>query len=201
MVRVNAKSFQQPLAELAETMVQKMLREGSGRLGSPDYVGGDVAMMLRHALSIYNFLFYLNADERRKKDCYWRVTYGVITMPLVRTLIDCLYNIVAILEDPVNKGEHYRKAGLTKLRNDLSEVEQQYSGQTNWQNYINERRSHVDSVERNCNFNSGASTPPWPTLGQYLRQGGAAGLTDRQKLLMRLSPGLTQTVKSVSTVR
>jgi hypothetical protein len=53
-------------------------------------------------------LFYLNADERRKNDCYWKVIDGVAAMPLVRSLIDCLYNVTAILQNCAVQGPAYR---------------------------------------------------------------------------------------------
>ena len=74
-------------------MVQKVFREGASHLSGPAYAGEDISMMLRYSLSIYHLLFYLNADERRNGDCYWRVSYGVTSLPLIRSLIDCLYNL------------------------------------------------------------------------------------------------------------
>jgi hypothetical protein len=64
-------------------MVQKVFREGPDHLRAPSFVGQDLALMIRYAMSAYKLLFYLNADERRKNDSYWQVTYGVTAMPLV----------------------------------------------------------------------------------------------------------------------
>ena len=77
LIRVDAKSFQEPLALLAETMVQQVFREGQSHCGMPGNMHDDITMMLRYALSIYRLLFYLNADVRRQKDTDWHVEYGV----------------------------------------------------------------------------------------------------------------------------
>jgi hypothetical protein len=109
--RINAKTFQEPLAKLAEVMAQKVRREGAAHLNAPAFVAEDMFTMIRQALATYHLLFYLNADERREQDCYWNNNYGVVTAPLVRSMIDCLYNVTAILENPAEKGVGYRKSG------------------------------------------------------------------------------------------
>jgi hypothetical protein len=81
MVRIEAKTFQDILGELAATMVQKVFREGHLHTAGPPYVSEDIATLTRYGASVYNLLNYLNADERRKEDCYWYVRYGVTGMP------------------------------------------------------------------------------------------------------------------------
>jgi hypothetical protein len=44
-VRVDAKSFQEPLAWLAETIFEKVFREGVKHAGWPQFVAEDIAMM------------------------------------------------------------------------------------------------------------------------------------------------------------
>lgn len=116
IVRIDAKTFQDALGELAATTVQKVFREGPQHIAEPPYVAEDIAMLVRYGASVYNLLNYLNADERRKGDCYWYVRYGVTAMSLVRSLIDCLYNVIAILEDPAEKAP---RSGLKKSLDDI----------------------------------------------------------------------------------
>ena len=120
-IRVDAKSFQHDLAWLTEAMVEKVFREGAKQVGWPDFAFEDFAMMLRYSRSVYNLMFYLNADERRKNDEAWTPQDGVTAMALVRSLIDCLYNITAILQKPHENGTLYRKSGIQKVLNDLEE--------------------------------------------------------------------------------
>src|SRR5689334_22625619 len=99
-LRIDASTFQQPLWKLAEVMAQKVNREGPNYLRAPAYVSADLFMMIRHSIAAYNVLFYLNADERRAEDCFWNNKYGIVTAQVVRSMIDCLYNVTSILENP-----------------------------------------------------------------------------------------------------
>ena len=52
----------------------------------------------------YDLFFYVNADERRKGHPYFRGVYSILLLPLVRNVIDCLYNITFFLQDPAANG-------------------------------------------------------------------------------------------------
>jgi len=127
-------------------MVQKVFREGHEHIRRPEFVREDIATLIRYAASVYNLLNYLNADERRKEDCWWYVRYGVTAMSLVRVLIDCLYNVTAILENPTEKGPAYRKSGLKKTLDDLDEDFRLYEGQSDRRQYIAQRRKAVETL-------------------------------------------------------
>jgi hypothetical protein len=107
-VMVNAKDFQEDLAWLAEAMVNQVYTEGVQRGGWSQFVSQDICVMLKYSLSIYRLLFYLNADVRRAEP-EWRTDYGVTAMSLVRSLIDCLYNVTALLQNPAEAGPAYRR--------------------------------------------------------------------------------------------
>jgi hypothetical protein len=147
-VRVDAKAFQEPLDRLCDTMVQKVFREGVSYVGWPQCVSEDIAMMLRYSVSVHNLQFYLNADVRREKESEWRMHYGVTAISLIRSLIDCLYNVTAILEDPATVGPKYRKCGIKKMLEDLDDDQKRYAGQQVWESYVTERRdkgAHADA--------------------------------------------------------
>jgi len=187
VVKLDAKLFQEPLARLAETMVQKVFREGSAHLGAPPFVGEDMAVIIRHALSTYDLLCYLNADERRIEDCDWRPAYGVCAMPLVRSLIDCFFNVTLILQSPAKNGFWYRQSGLKKVLKGLDDDSERYRGDADSEAYIVECRSAVDlSFMRpfKLTIEEILGSPDWPTLGRYLsqKQKGAT-LNEHQTLL------------------
>jgi hypothetical protein len=171
--RVNAKTFQEPLAQLAETVFEKVFREGFSHVGWPKYVGEDISMLLRYSRSIYSLLFYLNADERRENDVGWRMHYGVTAMSLVRSLIDSLYNVTAILENPAENGAAYRRSGLRRTLNDLEADRQAYAGKPEWEQWVDSRRGPVELLIRISGFtlDEVMKEPMWPTLGKYLKSG------------------------------
>jgi hypothetical protein len=168
--RIDAKTFQHPLEQLAETMAQKVKREGPGLLPAPTYISEDIYMMMRQSLAIYRVLMYLNADERRESDCYWRIEYGVVTAPIVRSMIDCLYNVTAILEDPAVTGLAYHKSGLKKMLQDVEADEQKYGGKPEWDVYNKERRETLGRLIRMNNLTEEEvlAVQPWRTLGQFI---------------------------------
>jgi hypothetical protein len=107
-------------------------------------------------------------------------------MSLVRSLIDCLYNVTAILQSPADKGPAYRKSGLRKILNDLDEDHQRYSGQPEWESYVEQRRVPVGLLIRMSGFtlDDVMTQPPWPTLGTYISTKQAGGiLSEHQQFL------------------
>ncbi|MGI8990580.1 MAG: hypothetical protein ACR2I2_13505 [Bryobacteraceae bacterium] len=189
IIRIDAKTFQDSLGELAATMVQKVFREGRQHIAGPLYVGEDIAMLIRYGASVYNLLNYLNADERRKEDCYWYVRYGVTGMSLVRSLIDCLYNVVAILEDPAEKAPQYRKSGLKKTLDDIDEDLKQYADQQDRQESLQQRRKTVELLVQGSGFTIDEvmqlkKHEMWPTFGTYVNTMQPGGVrTEIQEFL------------------
>jgi len=185
-IPVNAKTFQEPLGKLGETIVQKLMREGKNHFNAPASVSDDIAMMLRYSLSVYRLLFYLNADVRRQTDTDWSIRYGVTAMSLVRSLIDCLFNITLILQNPAEKGAAYRKSGMRKTLDDLKEDAQRYKGETEWESYVSQRRHVVERLVRMSGFTEDEvmKQPMWPTMGKYLKSMPPGGvLSEHQEFL------------------
>ena len=185
-IRVDAKTFQEPLSQLVQTMVEKVFREGAAKGGWLPHVSEDVSMLLRYSLSIYHLLYYLNADSRRQNDCGWRVEYGVTAMSLVRSLIDCFYNVTAILQSPATKGLQYRCSGLRNALTDLDDLLEKYKGKPEWDSYINERKNYLDILIRPTEMTRAEimMQPKWPTLGKYVSDKGPGGTrTTHQEFL------------------
>jgi hypothetical protein len=183
LVQIDAKTFQEKLAKLAETLVQTVFREGQSHWG-PN-VGDDIAMMLRYSISIYNLLFYLNADVRRKEDTDWHVEYGVTAMPLIRSLIDCLYNVTVFLVIP-GKADEYRKCGMKKVLDGLDAERDAHPGDAQWEAWRNERTQFVEKFIVMCGFTVAdvRAQGKWPTLGTYIgTKGVGATLSPHQEFL------------------
>jgi hypothetical protein len=169
---LDAGTFQDQLGQLAEVLAQKVLREAPKMLDAPDYVPVDMHVLIRQAIYTYALLFYLNADERRTKDCHWKLAYSVVALPLVRSMIDCLYNITTILQDPKFYGPWFRKSGFRKALRALEEDENNYSGKREWDEWLQKSRNLIFSQVRanQIDIEDIRSQRPWPTLGQYLNE-------------------------------
>ncbi len=181
-IHLDASSFQRPLEQLAEVIAQKVKREAPKLIGAPPYVAVDLHVLIRRAIYTYNLLFYLNADERRETDCYWRNAYSIVVLPLIRNLIDCLYNVTAILQNPSANGAWFRNSGYKKLLAALDEDEQRYGGQPKWDEWIKKSREGLAFGMRADGVRMAdviaLKSSYWPTLGKYIsdkQPGGGIG--------------------------
>lgn len=184
---ISASTFQKPLKQLAEVLAQKVKREAPGRLSAPRFVCVDLHVLIRQAMYTYDLLFYLNADERRDTDPYWRNAYTIVALPLVRNMIDCLYNITAILQDPAGKGSLWRESGYCKAFEALDDTEKRYGGEPAWDEWIEKNREALELGIRACGLTVAgvkAQKMRWPTLGKYIRDKQPGGLlTSHQEFL------------------
>lgn len=197
---MDAKTFQKPLAELANTLALKVEREGHEKLPQPDFVVVDIYMMLRQAHQTYDLFFYLNADERRKHDCYWKVSYSAVLLPLIRSVIDCLYNITTILHEPGLKGYQFRASGY-KLALDAIEIDgRRYGGDPNWDAYLAQRRELLNSQMRANGLTAVEvrNAKTWPTFSRYFRDKASASLTPLEEFLKKFTLGFWQEYSGVA---
>jgi hypothetical protein len=192
MVHIDASTFQKPLGELAEVLSQKVKREASKLAGVPDSTALDLHVLTRQAQYTYHLLFYLNADQRRETDCDYRPSYSIVSLPLIRNMIDSLYNITAILQDPRHNGPWFRKYGYQKLLKGFDEDHARYGGRPEWDEWIAKGRAEVDFEIRRMGFTvpDVLAQKEWPTLGQYIsrkQKGGTS--TPHQEFLRTLVYG------------
>jgi hypothetical protein len=193
LVKINFETIQQPLRDLAETIAQKMYREAPGLLAAPPYVGPTMFTIIRQAMYTCNLLFYINADERRENDCTWNSAYTFVTAPLIRSLIDCLYNVTRILEDPGINGAVFCKSGFKKELSDLQEDETRYGGQPDWDASITEKRQKIDLALRQYGLTMSEvqAQAPWQTMGKYISDKGPGGtLSPHQTFLKTFTYGM-----------
>jgi hypothetical protein len=191
---LDGRTFQQPLIELANTLALKVQREGPKMLPKPVWVTTDTFVLLRQAMHTYDLFFFLNADERRQKDVDWRVAYSVASLPLIRCMIDCLYNVTVILQKPGLKGYQFRESGYKKTLEALDADERRYGGDPKWDAYIASQRARIGSAMRSDGLTESEvrQAKSWPTLGAYLRVKKNVSLTPHQEFLKKLTYGFWQ---------
>jgi hypothetical protein len=192
IVNVDASTFQEPLKKLAEVLAQKVKREAPKVLAAPSFVAMDLHVLIRQAMHTYDLIFYLNADERRKTDCSWRPAYSIVALPLIRNMIDCLYNITAVLQDPGHNGPRFRKYGYQKLLRGFDEDQARYGGKPEWDEWIAKGRTEIDFEIRRMGLNVAdvLAEKEWLTLGRYIKSPQAGGaFTPHQEFLKTLVYG------------
>ena len=190
---LDASTFQRQLETLAEVIAQKLRREAPKLMGAtPGYVSIDLHVMLRQMIYTYNLFFYLNADERVENDPNYRKQYSVLMLPLIRNMIDCFYNITAILQNPAVKGAEFRRSGYKAKLTAFEEDEARYGGQPGWDEWIARGRALLKEDMRNNRFSESEvlQASQWPTLGRYVKAANPGGtFTEHQRTLRLLNYG------------
>ncbi len=175
IVNIDASTYQHQISKLAETFAQKVKREGQNQLLGPDGFHGDIFISLRQARTTYDFLYWVHSDELRSH-YGWRDNYTFASAPLVRTLIDNLFNVTLLLQDPATNGVRFRVSGLRKDLLFLDAEKKRYSGIPIWDQYLAESRQKMDVLMRHAGLAEGQvrdkkKFPDWPTLGKYVADG------------------------------
>jgi hypothetical protein len=187
---IDAAKFQVRLGELATTIAYKVQREGIHLVGR--MATEDIYVLVRQAQRAYDLFFYLNAEEHRKEP-FWRPYYTFSALPVIRAMIDCLYNITAMLDDPRNKPAEFRKSGYRMAIEALDEDERKYSNNPDprWAEWFRQRREALDLGIRRDGFklDEVLAQKRWPTLGGYLRPAKGVPPTDHQLFLKNLTLG------------
>lgn len=194
LIHLDASTFQQQLIELANTLALKVEREGPRYVPVPRFLSADIFVLLRQASHTYDLFFFLNADDRRHKDVQWKLAYSVVSLPLIRCMIDCLYNVTAMLDNPGVKAYQFRESGYRRALEALDIDEQRYGGDKRWDSYIAKRRDclRVGMQQDGLQPVQIRTGRTWPTLGAYLRPRKNVPLSAHQQFLKKLTFGFWQ---------
>jgi hypothetical protein len=193
---IDAGTFVPQIARLAETLRNKVEREGPSILPYPNLTT-DVAVILRQLTWTYNLLCWINADDVRHGMVGYQDAYTFVSLPLVRTIIDGFYNCTSLLDDP-SRARIFRIGGFFRLRQGLREDEERYKGEPAWQEDFRNRRhllqtglaqDHLVEADLDDKKNK------WPLLGTYLDQKPD---TPHKQLLRRVSLGFWRDYSSIS---
>ena len=111
IVMIDASTYQRLIGRLSETLAQKVMREGNKQIAAPHTFHPDIFISMRQAQNTYNFLHWVHSDDLRAS-VGWRDTYTVACEPLIRNLMDNLYTITLLLQDPFTRGRQFRASGL-----------------------------------------------------------------------------------------
>jgi hypothetical protein len=198
--KIDAKKFQNQLGELATTIAYKVQREGIKIVGSRTAVE-DIYVMVRLTQRTYDLFFYLNADEHRQNP-HWRAYYTFVVLPVIRSMIDCLYNITVMLDDPKSKPAEFRRSGYRMAFEALDEDERKYGRSTDprWVDWLKKRRDSLTDGLRRDRFRLDEimAQKAWPTLSAYLRLKPGVPPTEHQRFLATLTYGYWREYSSYS---
>ena len=190
MSDLDARTFQDPLTRLTETLALKVSREAIKTL-QPPFAAVDIYMMVKQSLTIFKLSFSLVAGERNRDDIGRNSGYSAAAFPLIRCMIDCLYNITVILTNPGVKANQFRRSGYKQRLTALQEDEARYSGNQQWREQLSEGRRSLEFDMRVHGFTTDQvmAEKRWPTLGMYLQRHNNVPYTAHQEFLKKLTYG------------
>jgi hypothetical protein len=196
LVLVDGKDFMDPLGKLAKTVALVVEREGLQKLPGLT-VPSDVAMILRQLIATYSLLMNTNADEKRDGDPGYRLSHSFVILPLVRTMIDGLYNCTAMLDD-TSRGRVFRISGYYRMREAIRIDEDRYGQDPDWHEALTYKRAHYEAGLRDDGFTDADlddKKNEWPLLGKYL---GQRPDTPHRRMLRKFTLGFWKEYSSIS---
>jgi hypothetical protein len=116
-------------------------------------------------------------------------------------MIDCLYNITTILQNPGPNGYLFRESGYRLMVEALDADERRYGGDPKWDEWIARQRKHIEFDMRSNGFKEAevrASKKLWPTLSRYLSVSPGSSSTPHQEFLRKLTFGFWQEYSGIS---
>ena len=196
VVLIDAGKFGQQISDLAQTLTNKVDREGASAFGSHP-MQGDVAAILVQLRETYNLIRFVNADETRDENHGYRMSYSFVILPLVRTMIDGFYNCTAMLDDP-SRVRQFRISGLYRIRESIEADESRYGNDPQWKLYLSGARQDHEARMRIQGFTQADldnKANKWPLLGEYLAQKPD---TPHRQMIRRMTLGFWKEYSSIS---
>ena len=193
---IDASKFSQPLSDLAIALTHKVEREGPGTMGLSS-VPVDISIILRQLNQTYNLIRFINADDTRFGLVGYHQPYSFVSLPLVRTMIDGLYNCTALLYVP-SRAHTFRISGYFRIREAIRTDEAKYAHDPAWKVSLDMARANLQQGMRADGFTDADlddRVNEWPLLGKYL---GTKPDTPHRQMLRKLTLGFWKEYSSIS---
>ena len=192
---IDAATFQPQLFALSKTMIHLVERAGVNERGLPPHVAEDISMLLRFSAGILAHLYYIHAktfSEDRDPHCLPEYTF--VTLPQVRVLIDCLYNVTLLLELPEVHGRSFRADGYRQIEVTTEEIKRIVGDESRTKHLEETRKSFEASRCADGISNEEMEQGSWPTLSYYLKKTSS----ENADFLRRFSYGSWKQYSAVS---
>lgn len=193
---IDAGTFEQPLADVARIITNKVERDGPSVFPSST-ITIDTSVILRQLSATYHLICWVNADDFRFGVVGYRTAYSFVILPLVRTMIDGFYNATAMLDDPT-RALKFRISGYFRMREALQADETRYGTDPHWQEDFSRRRKMLADVMREegvTDADLDDKKNKWPLLSAYLN---SAPDNPHKQLLRHLTLGIWKEYSAIS---
>ena len=194
-ILIDASRFSGQISELALTVTLKIEREVTPH--SQSTALADISIVLRYLTQVYDLLRLINSDEIRFESAVYRTSYSFVSLPLVRTMIDGLYNCMIMLHDP-SSSRRFRISGYFRKREALNDDENKYRNDPVWSDDLLRRKQILMEQMKQDGITSSDlndKSNEWPLLGKYLSKSTGAS---HEVFLKRLTLGFWKEYSSLS---
>ena len=194
-IAIDASRFSNQISELALTITLKIEREIAPR--SQSTMPSDIGIILRYLTQVYDLLRLINSDEMRFESAAYRTSYSFVSLPLVRTMIDGLYNSMMMIHDP-SSSRKFRIAGYFRQREAIKNDEEKCKSSPVWNDYLLQRKQTlIEQIKQDGITNSDLDdkSNKWPLLSEYLKNSTGA---PHDVFLKQLTLGYWQEYSSLS---
>ena len=125
--------------------------------------------------AIYETITYLSRDTGHKQDLLPKPEYGITTSPLVRSLLELLFTIVFIREQPRSRVRWFHHSGWRELKELLDVLRARYGSQAKWKPKLMQLQESLEHLRRAHRISNRVAENPrtivyWPTAMQMLSQ-------------------------------
>jgi len=171
--RLDFTVIREPIESLAEATILGVERALPVALQA---VPGSLAVLLMLAKLVettFSTIRYICAEK--PEDPARRISFATSTPPLLRSMLDAIYTLIFIGEDPPTRFKWYYNAGWRELREEYDRHVQRYSGKTEWKAWLAGYGTHLATLEGQWVTAHEAANPKairrWPTPSNMVSSG------------------------------
>lgn len=161
-VNINFKSVH-PLKEISQKIIDKLSGE-EDKVGNFHFLLRNIVVL---NLQNYKAVCELAKDSQQGK-------FALQASFMSRSVLDGLFNVFLLLEDPIPNSEWFEKAGYREARQDLERDQEYYEDKPQAQGFIESQEKMVESMADFLKISKEEIENPklikyWPTPGMMIR--------------------------------
>jgi len=123
--------------------------------------------------TIFETITYLSRDTGSKDDLMPKLEYGVATSPLARSLLELLFTVIFIREQPRTRVKWFHHSGWRELKEMLDSLEERHGSKRKWKMRLVQLAHSLEQLRLSHRISRRAAGNPksikrWPTAMQML---------------------------------
>lgn len=184
---VNAEPYCLPLVELSRRLTLHLER-AAGPPNTNEDPAYYIARILRHSSATYHLLLWINAEDTRFGAIGYYPIFSSVSLPLIRTMIDCFYNATLLLNYP-DWLKRYKISSYYRIKKTIERSESSNSNKedievTHSLTRQKEALAHAMQKDGINEQDLGNKAKKWPLLSEYVNS--ATGKDEKYRNLLNM---------------